>query len=107
MYKKPQFKRTSINHNDSMEGAPIEVKIERIINNKEAITDGAPIIFTERNEGVLQAYNIRTDRFEVALDGIDKIQKSYAARREENMNKVLVVEKENNGKTEPTQGTET
>ena len=56
--------------------------MERIINNKEPIKDGAPIIYTERKHGVAPQYNIRTDRFEIALDAADSIAKSYMARRE-------------------------
>lgn len=82
MYKKVRFSRSGFDVNESTEGATIEQKIERIINNKEAITDNAPIIFTEKSEGVNASYNIRTDRFEIAIDGIDKIQKSYQARNE-------------------------
>ena len=38
----------------------IEEKVRRIVNNNEPITDGAPIIFTEKKDGVLPEYNIRT-----------------------------------------------
>lgn len=104
MYRQNALKTTNLSTNNSTEGSTIENKIERIINNKEAITDGAPIIFTEKKEGVMKAYNIRTDRFEVAIDGIDKIQKSYQARREEKA-KLTVVKEGNSAETEPTQGT--
>ena len=30
----------------------IEKKVKRIVENKEPISDGAPIIYTERNKGV-------------------------------------------------------
>lgn len=64
-------------------GETLENKIERMISNKEPIKDGAPIIYTERKEGVRASTNIRTDRFEVAIEGMDKVAKSYKARREE------------------------
>jgi len=69
--------------NDSVEGEMLETKIERIVNNNEPIKDGAPIIYTERKEGVRASTNIKTDRFEVAIEAMDKTQKSYKARREE------------------------
>ena len=65
------------------EGESIETKVNRIVNNKEPIKDGAPLIYTERKEGVRQSTNIRTDRFEVAVEAMDKVSKSYKARREE------------------------
>lgn len=102
MYKKNRIAISSMIYNNSVEGSTLEQKIERIINNKETITDGAPIIFTEKSEGVNAAYNIRTDRWEIALDGIDKIEKSRQAKREEKA-KMEVVKDD---KIEPTQGTE-
>ena len=66
------------------EGETIETKVARITQNKEPITDSAPIIFTEKKDGVLPAYNIRTDRFDIALEAMDKIGKSKA-KKEINM----------------------
>lgn len=65
------------------EGETIEQKIERIIQNKEPIKDGAPEIFTERKDGVIAAYNIRADRWEIAADAMDAVQRSIQAKREE------------------------
>ena len=42
------------------EGEYIEEKVRRITENNEPIEDGAPIIYTERKDGVNPAYNIRT-----------------------------------------------
>lgn len=83
MYKKAKFEETSINTNDSYEGETIEQKVERILSNNDAITDGAPIVYQERNEGVQPAYDIRTDRFEIAVDAMDKVNSSKQASREE------------------------
>ena len=66
MYRQNTMKTTSIQRNESVEGETIEQKIERIVNNKEPINDGAPIIFTERKDGVLPGYDVRTDRWDVA-----------------------------------------
>ena len=73
---------TSLNVNEGYEGESIEKKVKRIMNNKEPIKDGAPLIFTERKEGVKPGYDVRTDRFEVALDAMDKVAKAEAAKRE-------------------------
>jgi hypothetical protein len=67
---------------EKLEGEPIELKIERIVSNKEPISDGAPAIFTERKDGVVAAYNIRTDRFEVAAEAMDKVSGSIQASRD-------------------------
>lgn len=83
MYKIPHMPKTTLKINKSVEGETIETKVERIINNKEPIKDGAPMIYTERKDGVKKAYNIRTDRWIEAVDAMDKVEKSYKARRED------------------------
>ncbi len=82
MYKVPEFIKSRMSSVDVLEGETIERKIERIVSNKEPITDGAPEIFTERSEGVISAYNIRTDRWEIAVDAMDAIDRNIVAKRE-------------------------
>lgn len=77
---------TSIEHNDSYEGERIESKIERIVNNNEPIKDGAPLIYTERKDGVLPETNIRTDRWEIAINAMDKVSMSVRAKRDNIIN---------------------
>lgn len=83
MYKIPKYQQTGLQVNNSTVGETLETKIERILDNKEPIKDGAPIIYTERKQGVLASTNIKTDRFEIAIEAMDKVSKSYKARREE------------------------
>lgn len=64
------------------EGESIETKCARVLQNKEPITDTAPIIYTAKEDGVLPAYNIRTDRFDIALDAYDKITRSSAKKEQ-------------------------
>lgn len=80
--QKNQLQKTTINVNTSYEGETIEQKINRIVNNKEPISDGAPLIYTDRSEGVLPEMDVRTDRFEIAVDAMDKVTKSHQAKRE-------------------------
>jgi hypothetical protein len=72
---------TGFQVNNSVEGETIEDKIERVLNNNEPIADGAPIIYTDRRDGVLPAYDIRTDRFEIAIDAMNKVSASQLAKR--------------------------
>lgn len=78
--------------NNSLEGETLETKIERIVNNNEPIKDGAPILYTERKEGIRPSTNIRTDRFEVAIEAADKVAASYKARRENKADVKAVME---------------
>lgn len=82
MYRQPKKTISSINRNTSYQGETIEQKVNRITNNKEPIKDGAPLIYTDRQEGVQAGYNIRTDRFLVAVEAMDKVNKAKAAKRD-------------------------
>ncbi len=82
MYKYKKANRGRMSSVQTVEGETLEEKIERIVANKEPITDGAPEVFTERSEGVLSAYNIRTDRWEIACDAMNKVTGSIQAKRE-------------------------
>lgn len=91
--------------NNSVQGESIEQKIERITQNKEPITDGAPLIYSERKHGVLPAYNIKTDRFEIALDAMDRVHKDKIAQRESRAEMKVVKTEEKVDGIEPTNGT--
>ena len=54
-----------------------------IPQNKEPISDGAPIIYTDRKDGVKPEYDIRTDRFELAVEAMNGLHKTHLAKREE------------------------
>ena len=47
---------------EPFEGESIEIKVSKLIENNEPITDGAPIIFTEKKDGVLPQYDINEYR---------------------------------------------
>ena len=81
-YKQNARVKSTLTSVEVTEGEPIELKIERVVSNKEPITDGAPAIYTERKEGVISAYNIRTDRFEIAAEAMDKVSGSIQAKRD-------------------------
>lgn len=61
-------------------GESIENKVRRITENNEPITDGAPIIYTNRDDGVLPAYNIRTDRWDIAQAAMDAVNQANLAK---------------------------
>lgn len=100
MFKKQKETKTTIDVNTSYQGESIEAKVRRIVNNKEPITDGAPLIYTERKDGVQPSYNIRTDRFEVAVEAMEGVSKAHIAKREQRAGKVV----EMNKKEEPSEG---
>ena len=73
MYKPNKVNQTKLKINTSYEGETIETKVKRITVNNEPIKDSAPIIFTERKQGVEPAYNIRTDKWDLALDAMSVV----------------------------------
>jgi len=77
--------RPTLKANTSYVGETLEAKIFRMMNNKEPIGDAVPLTYTAREEGVGAEYDIRTDRWEVAVDGMDKASKAWQAQREERM----------------------
>lgn len=79
----------------TIEGERIEDKMRRVIDNKEPITDGAPIIYTERKLGVLPAYNIRTDRWDIAQTAMEINQKAISAKRAKEYDMLLNGEAKN------------
>lgn len=107
-YKKRRPERTSFQVNESYEGETIEQKVDRIMNNKEPITDGVDVIYTNREDGVKPDYDIRTDRWEHAVDAMDKVSKTHMAKREERIKKREDNKKpkEADGGPVSTQGTE-
>ena len=68
------------NPNLTYQAEPREVKLRKIINGESNdMEDGVfPTIYTEKKDGVQPEFDIRTDRFEVAIDAIDKINQSTA-----------------------------
>ena len=94
--------RNGIKRNNSVEGETLETKVSRWMNNGEKIEASAELIYTERIKGVMPSYNIKTDRFDHALDVTDKIAKSVTAKREAQMK---VVKDEKDGGTESIEAT--
>ena len=103
MYKvKQQSGGTKLKVNRTEEGEFLHTKIERMIANKEDITEGvSQLIYTERKEGVRPEFNPRADKWDIALDGMDKASKSALARRNEKVN----MSSDDDGKPEPVDGT--
>lgn len=81
MYKQNIMNDTSLKTNEAVEGERLETKIERMSTGGEPITDKAEMIYTERNEGVQPAYNIRTDKMEIAMNAMDIAAKTTTAKR--------------------------
>ena len=69
--------------NDIYEGQTIERMIEQAETQKQPIEAVSPMIYTPRKDGVRPEYDIRTDRFAIAQNAMDKVSGSYRAQRDE------------------------
>ena len=73
--------KSRIHVEPDMEGQSIEEMLRQATQGGEPIKANARIAYTERKEGVLAQYDIRTDRFELALLATSKVAASEAASR--------------------------
>lgn len=92
--KTARSRRGCINEpNLTYQAEPREVKLRKIISGEaNNMEDGVfPTIYTERKDGVQPEFDIRTDRFEIAIDAIDKINQSAASQIAKSMGETETV----------------
>lgn len=77
IHDKHTFEEFKLEH---LEGEPIEDKIRRILDENEPITDGAPIIYTDKKDGVRPEFNIRADKWDIAIQAMDKVSNYEASK---------------------------
>lgn len=68
-----------MNVNTSYEAESMVEQLRRIMENNDPIEDVAPIIYTDKKNGVMKEYDIRTDRFDVALDAMGVMREAELA----------------------------
>ncbi len=78
------FKKTNFDINESVEGKSIEEKMRETTLNGQPIESAAPLLYTDKKDGVLPQYDIRTDRWDIALQTTDKITRTQIAKSQEN-----------------------
>lgn len=55
------------------EGENILTKVRRILDENEPLTDGAPLVYTPKEDGVKPEYDIRTDKWQIAINAMDRV----------------------------------
>lgn len=85
-------------------GETLIKKIQRILDENEPLTDGAPMIYTPKETGVRDDCNIRTDKWALAMDAMDRVNNyklnEYLKKGEAETTKTVEGQNEG-GKTEP------
>jgi hypothetical protein len=72
------IKKIRINNFEGMiemteNGETLIKKIQRILDENEPLTDGAPMIYTPKQAGVREDCNVRTDKWALAMDAMDRV----------------------------------
>ena len=81
--KQPEYRKSQFCDTQNLfEGETIEREIERLTTEKTPIESVSPQIFTEAKDGVLPECDIRTDRWDIAMEAMDSVAASYRAKRE-------------------------
>ena len=75
------------------EAEGLEVKLRRITETNEPLAGDIPIVYTKKTDGVLPAYDIRTDRFEIAREAMSKVQESEVTKEAQRMDVLKPVER--------------
>lgn len=69
-----KFPHTQINTQENLrEGQSIEQKMRVIIQTKEPIKCTTPKIYQDKSAGVAPECDIRTDRFDIAVEAMNKV----------------------------------
>lgn len=81
MKTQAEFK-TSIHQDNTYTAEPLIYKLRRMTETNEPIKAETTIVYTEKAQGVMPAYDIRADKFDIAMEAQDKYQASLEARGE-------------------------
>lgn len=64
----------------TFEGETIERKCARLVENNEPISDGAPLVYFDKKDGVRPETNIRTDKWAIAQEAMNRVTKEKLAK---------------------------
>lgn len=68
-------------------GESIEQEMRRATEEQTPIENVAPIMYTDRKDGVLPSTDIRTDRWDIAQKAMGHVNKTKAAKIQETIDK--------------------
>lgn len=77
------FNKTNFDVNESVEGISIEDKMRNVTLSGEPIDNAAPLIYTDKKDGVNPQYDIRADRWAIALETTDRVTRAQIAKTQE------------------------
>lgn len=72
---------------ESYEGQSIEDRCKKLVETGEPIKDTSPLIYTPKEKGVMPQYDVRADKWEIAQDAMDRVNKERIAKGQQPPNK--------------------
>lgn len=72
--------------NNQFRGESLEEKIRKVTETKQPIEAISPMIYTERKDGIQPAYDIRTDKWEIAQQAMTTVTEAHREKRKERQN---------------------
>lgn len=79
-YRPVSFTRTQLSGVPTYEGQWLHHKIRKMLDQEESIDEISARIYTEKKDGVLPDYDIRTDKWEHASQAMDVVHKNEIAK---------------------------
>lgn len=81
--RKVKLPRTGlIKRNETYEAKSIEQMLADKMAGETIELGGKALLYTDRKDGVLPETNIRSDRFELAQDALDTVERTRRAKRD-------------------------
>lgn len=81
LYRKTNPKKTGLKRDTRNVGIRLEDEVVRMTRDKEPIGEGVELKYTERSEGILPEYDIRTNSIELAMEALDLDARNYIAKK--------------------------
>ena len=65
------------------QGVPDDTKVDYVTKGSTRLGSTKQLAWTERKDGVIPAYNIRTDKWDIALTAMDQVNKNWETKNME------------------------
>lgn len=72
---------------ESYEGQSIEDRCKKLVETGEPIKDTSPLIYTPKEKGVMPQYDVRADKWDIAQEAMDRVNKERIAKGQQPPNK--------------------
>lgn len=88
-YKKLVNRTGLIKRNTSYEAESIEQMLRKAKEGESIELGGKELLYTEKRDGVLPVTNIRADKWDIAQQAMDTVERTRAAKEKEYMKKAI------------------